>query len=623
MDSRDDPDVGDWCGFRIDLLRFSPGATILVNREGTIEAANALAGRLLVTDPGTLTGLAMKSLVLERSQEAWSQLFTGCFGDQRDWPLGEALDVWLSRADSSDLPVTISVRPYPLESPTHVVAWLHDMTAYHQIQEALRASEERFRIAARHTADIIQEADFETDELKLYGDIDALMGYPPGGFPRTLSGWLDHIHPEDRDRIVDEFRKFVESGRNDWSFSYRMLTADGSTCYWLDSGTVTEFNTDGTFLRGVGAGQDITESVLRERELQEALAELATAKERLSSENIYLQEEIRGDFDHEEIVGDSEAIRRTLAQIRRVAGLDVTVLLTGETGTGKELLARALHASSTRRDHPLIKVNCAALPSTLIESELFGHEKGAFSGATSRRTGRFELADEGTLFLDEIGEIPLELQAKLLHVLQDGRFERLGSSTTLETDVRIIAATNRDLRRDVDEGRFRQDLLYRLAVFPVDVPPLRERRSDIRPLSLYFLSRHSAKYGKPVDRIPGATMAAFEAYDWPGNVRELENLVERGVILSTGRSLTIDASVLNQLATTDPTQLGGGAGRGEEQTQPSGSGTLEDIERTHIIATLESCGWKVKGRGNAAERLGLHEATLRSRMKRYGIRRPR
>jgi PAS domain S-box-containing protein len=623
MASREDSDFGEGSDLSIELLRFSPGATMLVNREGTIEATNTLAGKLLLTEPGRLTGLAMTSLVLERSREAWSQFFTRCLGDQSDWPLGEARDLWLSRADSSDLPVAISVQPYPLESPTHVVAWLHDMTTYHQTQEALLESEKRFRIAARHTADIIQEADYETDELKLYGDIDAFMGYPPGGFPRTLSGWLDHIHPEDRDRVADEFRDFVESGRKDWSFSYRMLTADGSTRYWVDSGTVTEFSPNGTFLGGVGAGQDVTERVVRERELQEALAELATAKERLSSENIYLQEEIRGDFEHEEIVGDSEAFRRTLTQIRQVAGLDATVLLTGETGTGKELLARALHASSPRQNHPLIKVNCAALPSSLIESELFGHEKGAFSGATSRRTGRFELADQGTLFLDEIGEVPLELQAKLLHVLQDGRFERLGSSTTLETDVRIIAATNRDLRRDVDEGRFRQDLLYRLAVFPVEVPPLRERRSDIRPLSLYFLSRHSAKYGKPVDRISEATMAAFEAYDWPGNVRELENLVERGVILSTGRSLAIDASSLEQVVTTDPTQIGGATGRGEGQTPPSRSGTLEDIERAHIIATLESCGWKVKGRGNAAERLGLNEATLRSRMKRYEIRRPR
>jgi PAS domain S-box-containing protein len=623
MDSREDSDVSDGSGFRIDLLRFSPGATILVNREGTIEAANTLAGRLLLTDPGMLTGLAMKSLVLERSQEAWSQLFTRCFGDPSDRPLGDALDLWLRRADSSDFPVTISVRPYPSESPTHVIAWLQDMTTYHQTQEALRASEERFRIAARHTADIIQEADYEADELEMYGDIDALTGYPPGGFPRTISGWLDHIHPEDKDRIRDELEVYTASGEKHWRFRYRLLTADGSTRYWLDSGTVTESSPNGTFLRGVGAGQDITERVVREQKLQEALVELAAVKERLSSENIYLQEEIRGNLDHEEIVGDSMEFRRTLTQIRQVAGLDVTVLLTGETGTGKEILARALHASSTRRHHPLIKVNCAALPSTLIESELFGHEKGAFSGATSRRNGRFELADEGTLFLDEIGEIPLELQAKLLHVLEDGRFERLGSSTTLETDVRIIAATNRDLRRDVDAGRFRQDLFYRLTVFPVDVPPLRDRRSDIRPLTLYFLGRHSVKHGKTVDRISEVTMAAFEAYDWPGNVRELENLVERGVILSTGRSLTIDASVLNQLATTDPTQLGGGAGRGEEQTQPSGSGTLEDIERTHIIATLESCGWKVKGRGNAAERLGLNEATLRSRMKRYGIQRPR
>jgi transcriptional regulator with GAF, ATPase, and Fis domain len=308
-----------------------------------------------------------------------------------------------------------------------------------------------------------------------------------------------------------------------------------------------------------------------------------------------------------------------------VAATESTVLLGGETGTGKELLARALHTESSRGHHPLIKVNCAALPSTLIESELFGHEKGAFSGADRLRQGRFELADRGTIFLDEVGELPVELQGKLLHVLQTGEFERVGSSKTLRTDARVIAATNRHLLDEVEAGRFRSDLYYRLAVFPIEVPPLRHRRDDVPLLATYFLARQNAKHGKSIQAIPRSVMDALAAYDWPGNVRELENLIERAVILTPGETLRFDMATLGGTPRDPVSQETESAPVGPDvATEPStpASVRLEDVERAHILSVVESCGWKIKGVGNAAEQLGLKEGTLRSRMKKLGIRRP-
>jgi formate hydrogenlyase transcriptional activator len=331
--------------------------------------------------------------------------------------------------------------------------------------------------------------------------------------------------------------------------------------------------------------------------------QLAQTRRQLEKENIYLREEIELQNVHEEIVGRSRTMKRILAQVEQVARTDTTVLIEGETGTGKEILARAVHRLSARKDRPLVTVNCASLPPTLIESELFGREKGAYTGALTRMTGRFEVADGATLFLDEIGELPHDVQAKLLRVLEHGRFERLGSTKPLQVNVRTIAATNRDLARDADEGKFRKDLYYRLNVFPIVVPPLRERPEDIPLLVWTFVRQYEKKMGKRIDHIPRKSMEALQRYPWPGNARELRNVVEHAMIVSSSKTLDID--IPQRTSSEIPANL-----------------SLEAVDRRHILDVLQKSGWRLTGQGGAAEILGLKRTTLQSKMKKLGIRRP-
>jgi formate hydrogenlyase transcriptional activator len=347
-----------------------------------------------------------------------------------------------------------------------------------------------------------------------------------------------------------------------------------------------------------------------------AYSHIETLNARLAQQKLYLEDEIRTDGLFEEIIGRSAALRRVLREIETVAPTDSTVLITGETGTGKELVARAIHQLSARRDQPFVKLNCAAIPTGLLESELFGHEKGAFTGAIAQRIGRFELASQGTVFLDEIGEIPLELQPKLLRVLQEREFERLGSARTLRTDARLIAATNRDLATSVQDHQFRQDLYYRLNVFPIHVPSLRERAEDIPILVRHFAQQFSRRMKKTIDTIPTETMTALERYDWPGNIRELQNLIERAVILSRGTTLQAPLGELRARATAPDTHT--------DAAPRSADGlTLEEAERRHIVAALESTSWVVGGDHGAAARLGMKRSTLQFRMQKLGIVRPR
>jgi DNA-binding NtrC family response regulator len=351
--------------------------------------------------------------------------------------------------------------------------------------------------------------------------------------------------------------------------------------------------------------QEIEERKKAEGSLQGTYAEIKQLKDRLQAENIYLQQEVDLQYNFGEIIGQSAVLARVFTQVEQVAPMNATVLLLGETGTGKGVVARAIHSRSTRKARPLITVNCTTLPATLVESELFGRERGAFTGSDARQIGRFELADGGTLFLDEIGEMPMELQSKLLRVIQDGEFERLGSPRTIKVDVRIIAATNRNLEEEIKNGRFREDLYYRLNVFPITMPPLRQRQDDIPMLVNHFVTKFNHKIGKKIDTVSKDTLNILQGYHWPGNVRELESVIERAVIVSQGSAL----QVLDRFDTF----------RKSVEPESQEDKSLVELEHDHILHVLQKTGWRIEGKNGAAGLLGLNASTLRARMRKYGI----
>jgi formate hydrogenlyase transcriptional activator len=468
--------------------------------------------------------------------------------------------------------------------PMRAIGMDYDITERKRADEALRQSEERFRVALKDSPITVFNQDCDLRYTWLYN--------PRLHWEESVIGRTDEeiLGAKKALRLSELKRRVLDTGA---AVREEMLISHEGTNYAFEVTIEPLFDAEQKIVGITGVAMDVAR-------LRELLDGLQMAKEKLIQEKSYLEGEIQEELGFEEIIGQNAGLRGVLKQARVVAATGSTVLLLGETGTGKELVARSIHSLSPRKDKNFIKLNCAAVPSGLLESELFGHEKGAFTGAVSQKAGRVELADKGTLFLDEIGELPLELQPKLLRVLQDREFERLGGVKTLKVDVRIISATNRDLRKDVAERKFREDLFYRLNVFPIQLPALRERRSDIPMLVRHFVQKHAVRMGKQIDTIPDGTLALLQTWTWPGNIRELENMIERMVILSRGTVLA-----------EPPIELEAGHDYGED--------TLTEMEREHIIRIMRETNGVLSGADGAASRLGIKRTTLQSMLKRFGI----
>lgn len=487
---------------------------------------------------------------------------------------------------------------------TLLIVWLLYLhTRHRRVQEDLSKSEERYLQTLKHSTDGLWDWNIPTDSVSYSESFCKILGVKQEDLPDTMNAFCSRLHPEDTEAASAAIERHLTEHRP-FNIEYRLQTKTGAYLWFLTRGQAVR-DDSGTAVRMSGWIQDITKNKQREQNLKAALSEINGLKTKLEAERAYLQDEIKFRYNHENIIGHSEALTYVLYKVEQISSTDTTVLILGETGTGKELVARAIHGLSLRKNKALIKINCATLPSNLIESELFGHEKGAFTGAHVRQLGRFEIAHGATLFLDEIGELPLELQPKLLRVIQDGEFERLGSAQTIKSDVRIIAATNRNLEEEVKKGCFREDLWYRLNIFPITVPPLRQRREDISLLVDYFVAKIAKRLGKSIENIPMSVMNALKDYHWPGNIRELENVLERAVINTSGPKLHL----MDELKKPEKDLMGIHR-------------TLQEVEREHIVRVLEKTRWKVSGKNSAAEILDIDRSTLRARMQKLGIKKP-
>ena len=490
----------------------------------------------------------------------------------------------------------------PTGEPERLMGVSFDVIRPKRDEDEHRMNEARLAAATDLAGLAFYEVDYEARSVFADDRFRDVCGISPGRERdlQVLEFWLEHLHPEDRPRVL-ALRQDLHEGRQErLSVEYRFLHPERGERWLHHLAGVARRSAPGRALKMYGVLRDITEARQAEEELRRSFAEIKQLKDRLQAESDYLKAEIGAIQEQSDVTGQSAAIQDVLRQVEQVAPTGSSVLVLGETGTGKERIAQLIHRRSPRHRQVMVRINCAALPSGLVESELFGREKGAYTGALTRQIGRFEVAHGSTLFLDEIGELSLELQAKLLRVLEAGEFERLGSSRTLKVDVRVIAATNTDLAEAIRRGRFREDLYYRLNVFPIRVPPLRERTEDIPALVWTFLGEFNTRMGKRISQVPRRTMEALQRYSWPGNVRELRNVIERGAIVSSGDTLRVP-----MLEAATPIAA-----------LPQ---TLAEAERELILRALDRAGWRIRGPQGAAETLGLNPSTLRSRMKKLNV----
>ena len=572
------------------LVEFSPDAIVVIDGDGRIAEVNPQVEKMFGYTRAELLELPVETLIPERFRASHATHRKNYAAAPSVRSMGTDLELYGRRKDGTEFPVDVMLSPLQVEGEALFLAVVRDITHRKGIEEALHRSEQRSRALFEHSPDAIIVTDQEGKIADVNAQVGKFFGYDRG---ELLGQPIEVLVPE-------RFRKTHPKHRADYAGAPRVRPMGIGMELFGRRKDGGEFPVEIMLSPVETQDGKVVLSVIRDLSEKIRVREELERKER---EKEYLEEELYTENRFEDIIGESPALRAVLKQAETVAATDVTVLILGETGTGKDLIARAIHQLSSRRERSFIKLNCAAIPTGLLESELFGHEKGAFTGAISQKIGRLELAHEGTFFLDEVGDLSLELQPKLLRAIQEKEFERLGGTRTIPVDVRLIAATNRDLGKMVADREFRSDLYYRLRVFPILLPPLRERREDIPLLVRHFVSKHARSLNRRIETIPSEVMKALTRWDWPGNIREMENFIERAVILSKGPALRAPLGEL------------------EASSAPHHTATLEMKEREHILRVLRETKGVIAGENGAAARLGLKRTTLNSKLKKLGIER--